>query len=126
MAVRVEITQAAADDLRSYLRSGNLSTFIKKLLRLEEIAEDAGQPLRGNLTGWRKVVVGDRNWRILFAMNVDRTVATVWVVGDRDDAECYRIAERRLTESGSDSPAAASLATVMFDLAGLDRKRRDR
>ena len=126
MAVRVEITRAAAEDLRSYLRSGNVTSFAKKLLRLEEIGEDAGQPLRGNLTGWRKIVVGDRNWRILFAMSADKTVATVWVVGDRDDAECYRIAERRLAEAASGSPTTASLATVMFDLAGLDRKRRDR
>lgn len=126
MAVRVEITRSAAEDLRSYLRSGNLNSFVKKLLRLEEAGEDAGQPLRGNLAGWRKIVVGDRNWRILFAMNADKTVATVWVAGDRDDAECYRIAERRLAESASNPPAAASLATVMFDLAGLDRKRRDR
>jgi mRNA interferase RelE/StbE len=78
MTVRVELIDEAVDDLNRYVEAGNLSQFLKKLLRLEEAGKDAGLPLGDGLTGWRKIVVGDRDWRIIFAMNDNDTVATVW------------------------------------------------
>ncbi len=88
MPVRVELIDDAVDDLVRYVASGNPPHFLKKLLRLEAVGKDAGVPLGGGLAGWRKIIVGDRDWRIIFTMNSEETTATIWVIGDRDDAEC--------------------------------------
>jgi mRNA interferase RelE/StbE len=126
MAVRVELIDEAVSDLARYAATGNLPLFLKKLLRLEEVGKDAGLPLGRGLTGWRKIVVGDRNWRIIFAVNQDETVATVLVIGDRDDATCYEEAERRVRDFGATQPHAASLAAVMFQISQLQRTTKRR
>jgi mRNA interferase RelE/StbE len=81
--IRVELTSEALDDLERYVRSGNLERFLAKLVRLEADGPQVGQPLRGELHGFRKIVVGDRDWRIIFRTDAAETVATVWVIGDR-------------------------------------------
>ena len=124
MPVRVELIPEAVEDLARYATSGNLPLFFAKLVRLEEVGKEAGQPLGGPLTGWRKIVVGDRDWRIIFTMNDDDSVARVWVIGDRADAECYDQATQRVAALGAAQPGAASLAAVMFNLAKSRRKRR--
>jgi len=124
MPVRVELIDEAVEDLVRYAESGNLPLFLKRLLRLEEAGEDAGLPLGRGLTGWRKIVVGDRNWRIIFTTNPERTVATVWVIGDREDSECYDIAQRRVQAIEKAQPQAASLAAVMFQLSQAQRAER--
>ncbi len=121
MPVRVELIDAAVEDLARYAESGNLPLFLKKLIRLEEVGQAAGLPLGRGLTGWRKIVVGDRDWRILFTVDPAETVATVWVIGDRDDAACYDDAQRRLDALGKGQPPAASLAAVMFQLGEMQR-----
>ncbi len=100
MPVRVELIDEAVEDLVRYAETGNLPLFLKKLIRLEEVGKDAGLPLGRGLSGWRKIIVGDRNWRIIFTTNPEETVATVWVIGDRDDAECYADAQRRVQALG--------------------------
>lgn len=121
MPIRVELIDEAVEDLARYAASGNLPLFLKKLIRLEEVGRDAGLPLGGGLTGWRKIVVGDRSWRIIFTTDPADTVATVWVIGDRDDAACYEVAERRIRNLGKSQPRAASLAAAMFPLAQARR-----
>ncbi|MBA2363160.1 MAG: type II toxin-antitoxin system RelE/ParE family toxin [Chloroflexia bacterium] len=124
MPLRVELIDEAIADLVGYAESGNLPLFLKKLIRLEEIGKETGQPLGGGLTDWRKIVVGDRNWRIIFSVDSQEIVATVWVVGDRDDAACYTQAQRRVVELGEGQPHAASLAAVMFQLNETRRVAR--
>lgn len=130
MPVRVELIEEAVADLARYAATGNLPLFLKKLIRLEEVGKDAGLPLGRGLTGWRKVVVGDRNWRIIFTVDTDETVATVWVIGDRDDNACYEEARRRVAALGQRQPEAASLAAAMFQLSEMQqsekRQRRKR
>jgi mRNA interferase RelE/StbE len=126
MPIRVELIDEAVADLIQYAAVGNLPLFLKKLIRLEEVGQDAGLPLGRGLTGWRKIVVGDRNWRIVFAVNREETVATVWVIGDRDDADCYEEAERRVRDLGATQPHAASLAAVMFQLTQQRRATKRR
>ncbi|MGH2531686.1 MAG: type II toxin-antitoxin system RelE family toxin [Thermomicrobiales bacterium] len=121
MPVRVEFIQEAVADLVRYAETGNLPLFLKKLLRLEEIGKDAGMPLGRGLAGWRKIVVGDRNWRIIFTVNHDETVATVSVIGDREDAGCYQEAHRRIQALGEGHSASVSLAAAMFQLAEMQR-----
>lgn len=131
MPVRVELIDEAVEDLGRHAATGNLPLILKKLIRLEEVGKDAGLPLGRGLTGWRKIVVGDRAWRIIFTNNPEETVATVWVIGDRDDAECYQDAQRRVRALGKAQPQAASLAAVMFQLSQTQKatkrtKRRKR
>jgi mRNA interferase RelE/StbE len=124
MPVRVELIDEAVRDLEGYAESGNLPLFLKKLLRLEALGADAGRPLGGGLTRWRKIVVGNRDWRIIFTMDPRDTVATVWVIGDRADAECYDEAQRRIKELQGKVPAADTLASVMFRITQSKREAR--
>src|ERR1700730_14569412 len=124
MPVRVELIDEAMEDLQRYAQSGNLPLFLKKLLHLEEAGKEAGLPLGGGLAGWRKIVVGDRNWRIIFSTDPADTVATVWVIGDRNDARCYEDAERRVRALGRTRPEARSLAAVLFQLNEMRREER--
>src|SRR4051812_21363366 len=126
MPVRVELIDEAIDDLERYATSGNLPLFFKKLLRLEEVGRDAGLPLGRGLTGWRKIVVGDRNWRIIFRIDAEETVATVWVIGDRDDASCYDEALRRVQASGALPPETASLASALYQLSEMRKAEKGR
>lgn len=131
MPIRVELIDEAVADLVRYAESGTLPLFLKKLLRLEEVGRDAGLPLGRSLTGWRKILVGDRQWRIVFTLDPNETVATVWVIGDRDDAECYREAEARISALRGRDPTASTLANVLFQLSESQRaakrtKRRRR
>jgi mRNA interferase RelE/StbE len=128
MPVRVEFINEALDDLARYATTGNLPLFLKKLIRLEEVGTDAGLPLGKGLTGWRKIVVGDRNWRIIFTTDPEETVATVWVIGDRDDSACYDEAQRRIRALGDKRPEAVSLAAAMFQISEAQKlsKRQQR
>jgi mRNA interferase RelE/StbE len=97
---------------------------LKKLLLLEENLQ-AGEPLgnkRGmNLVGLRKLVVGNRTWRIIYKES-GTTTAIVWVVRGRSDEECYRETQRRL-ESLGDNPSTRGLHEL---LARLDDVKSDR
>ena len=126
MPIRVELRPEAVDDLLGYAASGNLPLFFKKLLRLEAVGNDAGLPLGRGLTGWRKIVVGDRDWRIVFKPDPAETVATIWVIGDRDDNACYEEAMRRVQAAGENQPEAISLAATMFQISQTraESKRR--
>jgi mRNA interferase RelE/StbE len=126
MPVRVELTDDALEDLARYATSGNLPLFLKKLIRLEEVGKDAGLPLGRGLTGWRKIVVGDRNWRIIFTTDPGETVATIWVIGDRDEDVCYDEALRRVEALGKDRPEAVSLAAAMFQLSEMRKSEKKR
>lgn len=102
MPYRVELIDEAFDDLERVTKTGRILDFLAKLVRIEQAGALAGQPLghkervRQNLTGWRKVVIGDRDWRIVFRVNEETKTATILVVGDRADAQCYEEAMRRL------------------------------
>src|SRR5690348_16828533 len=117
MTVRVELIDEAVDDL---------PLFLAKLVRLEAVGKDAGLPLGRGLVGWRKIVVGDRNWRIMFSMDREETTATALVIGDRDDAHCCEEAMRRLAALGKDRPEGASLAATMLQIMQARRQERRR
>ena len=126
MPVRVELTDEALEDLARYATTSNSPLFLKKLIRLEEVGKDAGLPLGRGLTGWRKIVVGDRNWRTIFTTDPDEKVATIWVIGDRDDNACYEDALRRVEALGKNRPEAVSLATAMFQLSEMRKSEKKR
>lgn len=124
MPVRVELIDEAVADLARYVETEVFPRLLAKLVRLEAVGKDAGQPLGRDLAGWRKNVVGDRNWRIIFTTDAEETVATVWVIGDRADDAVYEEAQRRVAALAKTQPHAASLAATMFQLGEAQRSAK--
>lgn len=122
MPVRVELIDEAVVDLADMAESGNLKQFFKKLVEIESKGSQAGEPLGRDLVGWRKATVGNRNWRIVFRVDKEETVATICVVGDREDAACYEEARRRAERTKNAD--ATSLAASMIDLLGSRKQRK--
>jgi mRNA interferase RelE/StbE len=52
--------------------------------------------LGGNLTGYRKLVVGRKDYRIVYRVEPDGTIAVVMVIGKRADNEAYQLALARV------------------------------
>ena len=80
---------------------------ITALVKLQTNPELHGQPLgsraTGNLTNFRKLVVGDRDYRIVYQVLESGDVVVVWVIAKRADAEVYERAIARLrTHNDSD------------------------
>jgi mRNA interferase RelE/StbE len=121
VSVRVELIDEVIVDLADLAESGNLRQFFKKLLEIEANGSQAGEPLGRDLVGWRKITVGNRNWRIIFRVDKDETVATICVIGDREDAACYEEAQRR-AQQAKDADAT-SLAASMIELLGSRKQR---
>lgn len=122
MAVRVELIDEAVVDLAALAESGNIRLFLKKLLEIEASGSLAGEPLGRNLVGWRKATVGNRNWRIVFRVDSGETVATVCVIGDREDEACYVEAQRRASQAKDAD--ATSLAASMMEVLGSRKQRK--
>ncbi len=122
MSVRVELIDDAIADLAKLAESGKLKAFFKKLLEIETKGSLAGEPLGRDLVGWRKITVGNRDWRIVFQVDKAESVATICVIGDRDDGACYEEAKKR-ADHVKDSDAA-SLAESMMELLGSRRERK--
>lgn len=122
MPVRVELIDAAVADLARHVESGKLKSFFKKLLEIEANGSQAGEPLGRDLVGWRKITVGNRDWRIVFRVDRAETVATVCVIGDRDDGACYEEARKRADDA--DDADAASLAESMMEMFGSRKERK--
>jgi mRNA interferase RelE/StbE len=120
--VRVELIDDAIADLATHAETGKLKAFFSKLLEIEENGSRAGEPLGRDLAGWRKITVGNRNWRIVFRVDKDEEVATVCVIGDREDGACYEEAKRRADKVPHTD--AASLAESMMSLFGSRKERK--
>lgn len=112
---KVLLTDVALEDLRSL--DGSARTLVIKVLgKLRDSPELRGAPLgsrrTGNLTGFRKVVVGDRQYRIVYRVEDDGTICVGWVIGSRVDEECYRIAVARL-QLHADPKIAAEMGAAL-------------
>jgi mRNA interferase RelE/StbE len=122
LPVRVEIIDDAVADLAKHAESGRLKAFFSKLLEIEQKGSEAGEPLGRDLVGWRKITVGNRDWRIVFRVDKREEVATVCVIGNREDAACYEEAKRRVDKV--QNADAASLAESMMALFGSRKERK--
>lgn len=115
----VWLTAPAVEDLRR-LDGASLVWALKKMLVLERDPR-AGRPLLGKLVNYRKIVVGDRNWRIVWRTTTDERgriivdIAEVWAVGARSDSEVYDEVVERARTLGN-SPVRTSLEKVIADL----------
>lgn len=127
MPVRVVLLDEAVADLADLAASGKQRLFCKKLVEIEKHGAKAGLPLGKGLTGWRKVTVGNRNWRIVFRVDEARGVATVCAIGDREDEACYREATRRAKEvAHADAMSLAESMLGVFDSRKARKKSRSK
>jgi mRNA interferase RelE/StbE len=121
----VRLTEPAFGDLQTLMRLDPqiVRWALKKMLLLERDPE-AGEALHGALIGWRKLVVGDRDWRVVWRVTHDKAgvvvvdVAEVWAVGARSDHAVYAEMTSRVAALAS-SPATLALAEVVTRLGRL-------
>lgn len=115
----ITFTDAALDDLRR-IGPDAVPKVLKKVLILADDAE-AGYPLGGELTGFRKLVVGRNTWRIVYRITDDKSIeiCEIWAVGARADAEVYRAATARIRAAGNAQPALLQLAEVVAQIGRL-------
>lgn len=103
MPADVTLTEDARDDFLGFDRSVQRA-ILKGLLKLRASPELRGRALGsthgGNLTGFRRLVVGNRDHRIIYKVEEDGTLVVVLVIADRADDECYRLAVSRLRTHG--------------------------
>ncbi len=125
--VVVRLTEDAVDDLASLNRHNPPAVrwCLKKMLLLER-SPRAGEPLLGDLIGFRKLTVGDRHWRIVWRITDHREggvlidVAEVWAAGARADSEVYAEMRQRVAKLGDD-PRTQALAHVVEILGKAGR-----
>jgi mRNA interferase RelE/StbE len=116
----VRFTDDAVADLERTVRKGDPQVArwaLKKCLLLERDPE-AGEGLRGPLVGYRKLTVGDRDWRVVWRVTHDDEgrpvvdVAEVWAMGPRSDSEVYEEMNSRVATLSA-NPATVPLAEVI-------------
>lgn len=115
----IVFTDPAIDDLRR-IGPDAVPKILKKILLLLENPE-AGYPLGGELTGFRKLVVGRNTWRVVYRITDDKTVEVceIWAVGKRADAEVYAEAKARVRAVGDSRPEIVRLGEVIDRLETL-------
>lgn len=125
---RVRLTADAVADLERLRRRDPeiVRTVVKKMLLLERSPE-AGEPLLGALVGFRKLVAGNRDWRIVWRVTEDTAhqpvldIAEVWAAGSRTDGAVYEELRRRVDQArGSESIHVRALAAVVAEMAHLE------
>lgn len=115
----VRFTAAAAADLAALHRRDPqiVRSVLAKVVLLERDPY-AGRPLVGELIGWRKLVVGNRQWRIVWRVITEEDGSTgveiseVWAVGAREDDAVYDEVRRRIAAM-PDSPQTRNLAELL-------------
>ncbi|MDN4474340.1 type II toxin-antitoxin system RelE/ParE family toxin [Demequina sp. SYSU T00192] len=119
----IVLTPEAQEDIRA-LDGSARKAVLNGLKKLKDSPEQRGAPLgsraSGNLTGLRKLVVGNRQYRIVFRVEADNSIVVVWVVGSRVDAECYDLAVARL-EMHAHRPELRDMLQGLLDTAFDDR-----
>lgn len=117
--VEVAFTDAAIDDLRRLGPDVAPKVLKKVMILLDNPA--AGHPLGGELTGFRKLVVGRNHWRIVYRLLDDGKIEIweIWCVGARSDAEVYAEATSRVADVAGTSPDLQRLEDVIGRLGRL-------
>ena len=115
----VRLTGDAVEDLETLFKADPqiVRWALKKIIQIER-DPNAGAPLLGGLIGYRKIAVGDRDWRVVWrvvqadAGDFRVEVAEVWAVGYRKDNEVYEEIRQRVANAGS-SPKTKALTEVL-------------
>lgn len=117
----ITFTDAAIDDLRR-IGPDAVPKVLKKVLLLLD-SPLAGYPLGGELTGFRKLVVGPNTWRIVYRVIDAKAIeiCEIWAVGERADDEVYAEAASRVRAAADQGPEFRKLADVVEQLGRLAR-----
>ena len=115
----VRLTGDAVEDLETLFKADPqiVRWALKKMIQIER-DPNAGAPLLGGLIGYRKIAVGDRDWRVVWRVVQDDAgdfrveVAEVWAVGYRKDNEVYEEIRQRVANAGS-SPKTKAPTEVL-------------
>lgn len=117
MTAEVLLIPEAVEDFHALDGSAKLIV-LNALAKLRDAPEQRGQPLGknsgGNLTNFRRAVVGNRTYRIIFRVEDNNTVSIVTVIAKRADDEVYKIALARVQLH--DDEAIRQLAVPLADL----------
>jgi mRNA interferase RelE/StbE len=116
---QIVFLDAALDDLRR-IGPDAVPKVLKKILILLD-SPTAGHPLGGELTGFRKLVVGKNTWRVVYRVRQDKVVeiCEIRAIGARADAQVYAEASARAMEAAGRHPEFRKLAEVIERLGRL-------
>jgi mRNA interferase RelE/StbE len=120
-SAHVRFTDAAIEDLKRLHKKDPqiVRSVLKKCLLIEENPY-AGKRLLGDLVGYRRLVVGNRDWRIVWqvieAAGLSVDIAEIWAAGARADDDVYREMKERIATM-PDDPLTVSLGEVVELLA---------
>lgn len=121
----VRLTEDAVSDLhRLHKKDPRIVRAVFKKMLLLEQSPEAGEPLLGALVGFRKLVVGDRDWRIVWRITEDASgipvldISEIWAVGARSDGEVYEELTSRVARMGN-SPKIRPLKDVIIQMGRL-------
>ena len=114
--MRVVLTDEAKEDLRD-LDGAARRIVVKGLRKLEDNPDQRGEPLQRELTTYRKLVVGDGDYRIIYRVE-GGIVCVVWVIGMRKDDTVYDLAHARLATL-SDRQLADRLGEILEEARRL-------
>lgn len=115
----VRLTDDAVEDLGALFKADPqiVGWALKKMIQIERDPR-AGEALLGGLIGYRKITVGDRDWRVVWRVVEDEAggylveVAEVWAVGYRKDSDVYAEIQARVNSAGP-SPKTKALSDVL-------------
>ncbi len=118
-AAHIRLTDPAVEDLHR-LATDNPQALRWALKKMPLLAENpnAGEPLLGGLIGWRKLTVGDRDWRVVWRSTTDPDstpifeVAEVGAVGARSGSDVYEEMTARVAAMPK-NPGTVALAEVI-------------
>ncbi|HEU5333896.1 MAG TPA: type II toxin-antitoxin system RelE/ParE family toxin [Actinocrinis sp.] len=121
--IEITFTDAALGDVRK-IGPDAAPKVLKEILLLLG-SPTAGYPLGGDLTGFRKLVVGRNTWRIVYRVADEKTVeiCEIWAIGARADAEVHAEAAARVKNAASGRPELRELADVIETLGHLSGHR---
>lgn len=122
----IQLTDDAVEDLVG-LDGSVLPRVLKKLIHLEDnplVGDLLGKRSKSDLTTFRKLVVGNRDWRIIYRANDDGSIVVVWVIAGRSDDECYDEAKRRVEKVGTPETMLLLDALAQLSAAASRRARR--
>lgn len=121
----VRLTEDTVSDLhRLHKKDPQIVRAVFRKMLLLEKSPEAGEPLLGALVGFRKLVVGDRNRRIVWRITEDASgrpildISEVWAIGARSDGEVYDELTSRVARMG-DNPKIQSLKDVIVQMGRL-------
>lgn len=125
--VVVRLTEPAFGELEQLLKKDPrlVRQALKKMLLLERDPE-AGEPLQGGLIGLRKLVLGDRDRRLVWRVTHDDSgtvivdVAEVWAIGARGEGAVHEEMWERVDKVRG-IPSALALADVVERLGKVAR-----